>query len=249
MLGGVITWTAMVTAGLPMAVAMVAAIATCFMGGVFVQRSLYHRLSNEDHVIVLAATIGVSMIVKDGATKIWGSETLVFPILFNEVWFIGDIAIRTHFVFIAFTAIMLIAFLHTVISRTRIGMAMRAVAESRSIAGMMGVNVQLMLALAFGLSYLLAATAGALIGPVHYIQTTGGTSMMIKGVAAAVLGGFGSLPGALLGGLLIGQIEALSAGFISSAFKDVIVFATFIVVLFFRPEGLLGEKRQGVSAI
>jgi branched-chain amino acid transport system permease protein len=128
-------------------------------------------------------------------------------------------------------------------------MAMRAVAESRSIAGMMGVNVQLMLALAFGLSYLLAATAGALIGPVHYIQTTGGTSMMIKGVAAAVLGGFGSLPGALLGGLLIGQIEALSAGFISSAFKDVIVFATFIVVLFFRPEGLLGEKRQGVSAI
>jgi branched-chain amino acid transport system permease protein len=249
MLGGVITWTAMVTAGLPMAVAMVAAIATCFVGGVFVQRSLYHRLSNEDHVIVLAATIGVSMIVKDGATKIWGSETLVFPILFNEVWFVGDIAIRTHFVFIAFTAIMLIAFLHTVISRTRIGMAMRAVAESRSIAGMMGVNVQLMLALAFGLSYLLAATAGALIGPVHYIQTTGGTSMMIKGVAAAVLGGFGSLPGALLGGLLIGQIEALSAGFISSAFKDVIVFATFIVVLFFRPEGLLGEKRQGVSAI
>lgn len=249
MLGGVITWTAMVTAGLPMAVAMVAAIATCFVGGVFVQRSLYHRLSNEDHVIVLAATIGVSMIVKDGATKIWGSETLVFPVLFNEVWFVGDIAIRTHFVFIALTAITLIAILHTVISRTRIGMAMRAVAESRSIAGMMGVNVQLMLALAFGLSYLLAATAGTLIGPVHYIQTTGGTSMMIKGVTAAVLGGFGSLPGALLGGLLIGQIEALSAGFISSAFKDVIVFATFIVVLFFRPEGLLGEKRQGVSAI
>ena len=80
-------------------------------------------------------------------------------------------------------------------------------------------------------TFLLGAAAGALIGPIHYIATTGGTTMMIKGVAAAVLGGFGSLPGALVGGLAIGLLEALSAGFVSSAFKDVIVFAVFIAVL------------------
>ena len=102
-----------------------------------------------------------------------------------------------------------------------------------------------MLAMAFGISYLLGAAAGALIGPIHYIATTGGTTMMIKGVAAAVLGGFGSLPGALVGGLAIGLLEALAAGFVSSAFKDVIVFAVFIGVLFFRPAGLLGARSAG----
>lgn len=249
MLGGVLAWTLTVSAGHAVVPSMIGALVICFVLGTVLQRTLYRRLTDEDHVIVLAATIGVSMILKDGATKIWGSETLIFPVLFSDVWFIGDIAIRVHFVYITAVAALLITLFHIVITRTRIGMAMRAVAENRSVAGMMGVNVQVMLAIAFGLSYLLASAAGALIGPIHYIQTTGGTAMMIKGVTAAVLGGFGSLPGALLGGLLIGQVEALSAGFISSAFKDVIVFATFIIVLFIRPEGILGEKRQGVSAL
>jgi branched-chain amino acid transport system permease protein len=249
MLGGVLAWTLTVSMGGAIVPSIIAGLPICFMIGVLLQRTLYRRLSDEDHVIVLAATIGVSMILKDGATKIWGSETLIFPVLFGDVWFVGDIAIRAHFVFITAVAALLIGLFHVVIVKTRVGMAMRAVAENRSVAGMMGVNVQAMLAIAFGLSYLLAAAAGALIGPVHYVQTTGGTAMMIKGVTAAVLGGFGSLPGAFVGGLLIGQVEALSAGFISSAFKDVIVFATFIVVLFIRPEGILGEKRQGVSAL
>jgi branched-chain amino acid transport system permease protein len=249
MLGGVLAWTLMVSMGGGLTLSVLAVLPACFVIGAILQRTLYRRLSDQDHVIVLAATIGVSMILKDGATKIWGSETLIFPVLFNDVWFVGDIAIRVHFVFITLVALGLIALFHLVVARTRVGMAMRAVAENRSVAGMMGVNVQRMLAVAFGLSYLLAAAAGALIGPIHYVQTTGGTAMMIKGVTAAVLGGFGSLPGALIGGLLIGQVEALSAGFISSAFKDVIVFATFIVVLFIRPEGILGEKRQGVSAL
>lgn len=249
MLGGVLAWTLTVIAGGAIVPSMIAVVLICFVIGTILQRTLYRRLTDEDHVIVLAATIGVSMIIKDGATKIWGSETLIFPVLFDDVWFVGDIAIREHFVFITAAAALLILAFHVAITRTRIGMAMRAVAENRSVAGMMGVNVQVMLAVAFGLSYLLAAAAGALIGPVHYIQTTGGTAMMIKGVTAAVLGGFGSLPGAMIGGLLIGQVEALSAGFISSAFKDVIVFGIFIVVLFVRPEGILGEKRQGVSAL
>jgi len=95
----------------------------------------------------------------------------------------------------------------------------------------------------------MAASAGALIGPIHYVATTGGTAMMVKGVTAAVLGGFGSLPGALVGGLAIGLIEALAAGYVSSSFKDVIVFGAFIALLLVRPQGLMGERRTGVSEL
>jgi branched-chain amino acid transport system permease protein len=249
MLGGILTWTFAVAAGLSLVVSMALALVVCAALGWLVERGLYFRLFDADHVIVLIATIGMSMILKDGATKIWGSETRVFPVLFVGTWHVGDLVIRTHFVFIIGAAVVLIAVFHAVIAWTRMGLALRAVAENRRVAAMMGVRVVRMLAIAFGISYLLGAAAGALIGPIHYIATTGGTTMMIKGVAAAVLGGFGSLPGALVGGLAIGLLEALAAGFVSSAFKDVIVFTVFIAVLFLRPAGLLGARAQGVSEL
>lgn len=249
MLGGILAWTFTVAAGLPLFVGMGLSLAICAVLGWLMERGVYFRLFDADHVIVLIATIGMSMILKDGATKIWGSETMIFPVLFSGTWHVGDIVVRTHFVFIIGSAVALIGVFHLLIARTRMGMALRAVAENRTVAAMMGVNVLRMLALAFGISYLLAAAAGALVGPIHYIATTGGTTMMIKGVAAAVLGGFGSLPGALVGGLVIGLLEAMAAGFISSAFKDVIVFAVFIAVLFVRPTGLLGEPPRGVSEL
>jgi branched-chain amino acid transport system permease protein len=249
MLGGILTWTFAVAAGLPLLPSMALALGVCGLLGWLVERGVYFRLFDADHVIVLIATIGMSMLLKDGATKVWGSETRVFPELFAGTWQLGDVVVRTHFVFIVGAAVGLIALFHALIAYTRTGLALRAVAENRRVAAMMGVRVVRMLALAFGISYLLGAAAGALIGPIHYVATTGGTTMMIKGVAAAVLGGFGSLPGALVGGLAIGLLEALAAGFVSSAFKDVIVFAVFIAVLLVRPSGLLGERAQGVSEL
>jgi branched-chain amino acid transport system permease protein len=247
MLGGVLTWTGVVVFGLPLWFGMSGALVVCALLGWLVERGVYFRLFDADHVIVLIATVGMSMIVKDGATKIWGSESLVFPILFSGTWRVGAVVIRTHHLFIMASAVVLIAAFQLLVTRTRVGMAMRAVAENRQVAAMMGVNVLRMLALAFGASYLLGAAAGALIGPIHYIATTGGSTMLVKGTAAAVLGGFGSLPGALAGGLLLGLVESLTAGFITSAFKDVVVFAIFIGVLLLRPSGLLGERTSGVA--
>lgn len=249
MLGGILTWTFAVVAGLPFLPSVALALGVSALLGWLVEWGVYFRLFDADHVIVLIATIGMSMLLKDGATKIWGSETMVFPELFAGTWQLGDVVVRTHFVFIIGAAVVLITVFHALLAYTRTGLALRAVAENRRVAAMMGVRVVRMLALAFGISYLLGAAAGALIGPIHYVATTGGTTMMIKGVAAAVLGGFGSLPGALAGGLAIGLIEALAAGFVSSAFKDVIVFAVFIAVLLLRPSGLLGERAQGVSEL
>jgi len=247
MLGGILAYTFVVLAGIPLVPSLVLTLALCALLGVLVERGIYFRLYNADHVIVLIATIGVSMILKDGATKIWGSETLIFPPMFEQVLVVGDVVIRLHFVVILACALGLIGSFHLLITRTRLGIALRAVAENREVAAMMGVNVVAMLSLAFGISYLMAAAAGALIGPIHYVATTGGTTMMVKGVAAAVLGGFGSLPGALVGGLAIGLIEAMAAGYVSSSFKDLIVFGLFIAVLYWRPQGLLGVKAHGIA--
>jgi branched-chain amino acid transport system permease protein len=188
MLGGILAWTFSVVAGIPLLLSFALTLPICAAIGAMVQRGVYFRLYDADHVIVLIATIGMSMILKDGATKIWGSETMVFPPVFDGVWIIGDIVIRTHFLFIIATALLLIAIFHLILSRTRMGIALRAVAENRDVAAVMGVNVLLFLSLAFAISYLMAAAAGALIGPIHYVATTGGTMMMIKGVTAAVLG-------------------------------------------------------------
>jgi branched-chain amino acid transport system permease protein len=245
MLGGVLVFTFVVLVGLPVVPAVVLTLIVCAALGYAIERGLYFRLYNADHVIVLIATIGMSMILKDGATRIWGSETMVFPATFDEVWRLGDVVIRVHFVFIVVTALLLIGLVHLLISRSRLGIALRAVAENREVAAMMGVNVVGLLGIAFAASYLMAAAAGALIGPIHYVATTGGTAMMIKGVAAAVLGGFGSMPGALVGGLVIGLVEAMAAGYISSAFKDLIIFSVFIGVLYVRPQGLFGQKPIG----
>ncbi len=249
MLGGILTWTFTVLAGIPIIPSMALAITIAAVLGFAIERGLYARLFNADHVVVLIATIGVSMILKDGATKIWGSETLVFPAWFDGIWVVGSVVVRVQFVFIIATALGLIALFHILLTSTRTGIALRAVAENRDVAAMMGVNVLRMLGLGFGTSYLMAASAGALIGPIHYVATTGGTAMMVKGVTAAVLGGFGSLPGALVGGLAIGLIEALAAGYVSSSFKDVIVFGAFIALLLVRPQGLMGERRTGVSEL
>jgi branched-chain amino acid transport system permease protein len=245
MLGGVLAFSFVVLVGLPVVPAIGLTLLICAALGYAIERSVYVRLYKADHVIVLIATIGMSMILKDGATKIWGSETMIFPVLFEGVWVLGDVVIRQQFVFIMLAAASIILVFHLLISRTRLGIALRAVAENREAAAMMGVNVVALLGIGFAVSYLMAAAAGALIGPVHYVATTGGTAMMIKGVTAAVLGGFGSLPGALIGGLVIGLVEALAAGYVSSAFKDVIVFGVFIAVLYVRPQGLIGQRPTG----
>ncbi len=249
MIAGLVAWTLTVAGGLPIVPSMGIAVLVAAAVGFLVQRSVYVRLADKDHVIVLLATIGMSMILRDGATKIWGTDTFVFPAPFQGTWVIGEIVVRTHFLFIVSGAATLILVFNPVLKRSRIGLAMRAVAENREVAAMMGVSVLALLAIAFSISYLMGAAAGVLIAPIHYIAATGGTGMMIKGITAAVLGGFGSLSGALVGGLLIGIVEAMTAGFISSAFKDVVVFGVFVAVLYARPQGLLGKRRQGISEL
>ena len=148
------------------------------------------------------------------------------------------------YVWIVAAALVLMLTLNLLLKKTRIGLAMRAVAYNKDIAYLSGVNVPMMISLIFGIGCALGAAAGVLIGPINYVQVMMGIGVLIKAFAAAVVGGFGSLPGAILGGLLVGVVESLGAGFISGTYKDVYAFILLIVVLMVKPSGILGVEAK-----
>jgi branched-chain amino acid transport system permease protein len=153
---------------------------------------------------------------------------------------VGDISLPMSYVWIIGTAFVLMAALNFVLRKTMLGLAMRAVAHNKDIAYLAGVNVPLMISVTFGVACALGAAAGVLIGPINYVQVQMGIGILVKAFAAAVVGGFGSLPGAVLGGVMVGIVESLGAGFISGTYKDVYAFVLLIGVLMIRPSGLLG---------
>jgi branched-chain amino acid transport system permease protein len=128
------------------------------------------------------------------------------------------------------------------VSRTKTGRAIRAVAQNRGAATLMGVNANAVAYVVFGMSSALGVAGGALVGAMLALAPGLGENLVIKGFAVLILGGLGSIPGAILGGLVLGVSESLAAGYISSSYKDVIAFAVMIIVLLFRPEGLMGKK-------
>jgi branched-chain amino acid transport system permease protein len=148
------------------------------------------------------------------------------------------------YVWIVAAALVFMLGLNLLLRRTMLGLAMRAVAYNKDIAYLSGVNVPLMISLIFGIGCALGAAAGVLIGPINYVQVQMGIGILIKAFAAAVVGGFGSLPGAVLGGLLVGVVESLGAGFISGTYKDVYAFVLLVVVLMVKPSGILGIEAK-----
>ena len=154
--------------------------------------------------------------------------------------FLGNIALPKNYLYILICALVLMTVLHTFLTRTKLGLAVRAVAYNKDTSYLMGVNVPVMISLIFGVACAMAAAAGVLIGPINYVQIEMGYLMLLKAFAAAVVGGFGSLPGALLGGIVVGLFETLCAGYLIASYKDIYAFLLLITVLMVRPTGLLG---------
>src|SRR5262249_5463739 len=152
--------------------------------------------------------------------------------------------LRMSYAWIVAAAVVLMLGLNLVLKKTMLGLAMRAVAYNKDIAYLSGVNVPLMISVIFGIGCALGAAAGVLIGPINYVQVLMGISVLIKAFSAAVVGGFGSLPGAILGGLLGGGGESLGGGVIVGTYKDVYGFILLIVVLLLKPAGLLGVEAK-----
>jgi len=242
--------------GLPPALVMLAgllvAIPLCVLLAVGMERIAYRPLRGAPRLAPLITAIGVSIILQNLAMMIWGRSYFSFPSFLNVTTYeFAGASITDLQVLIVLLAAALMAGLLWIVKRTRLGLAMRATSQNIAVAGLMGVDANRIIVAAFAIGAALAAVAGLMVssyyGIAHYYM---GFMLGLKAFTAAVLGGIGHLGGAMLGGLLLGLIEALGAGYIGdftggvfgSNYQDVFAFFVLIAVLMFRPSGLLGEK-------
>ncbi len=232
--------------GMSYPVLLLAAMLLTGMIGVAIERVFYRRLTRAGGGYTFAGMgmiicgFGMSIVLQNVAYLIWGAKPVPFPVSFGMPVEIGEVALPRSYLWIVGAALILMAALHAFLKHTRVGLAVRAVAHNKEIAYLMGINVPLMISVLFGIGCALAAAAGVLVGPINYVQVLMGIGILIKAFAAAVVGGFGSLPGAVLGGLLVGVTESLGAGYLSGNYKDIYAFVLLILVLMIRPSGLLG---------
>ena len=256
MVGAYICFYAVNAYHLPPVVGVLAAVAVCTALGVIVEKLAYRPLRSAPSLAVLITAIGVSYFLQNAALLLWSSNPKVFPLFFvsrsagedgSEVVKQGlelggvSISYATIVTILACVAIMLALTWFT--GRTKLGKAMRACSEDKGAAQLMGIDVNATISLTFAIGSGLAAVAGVLLcSSYRNLVPTTGSMPGIKAFTAAVFGGIGSIPGALLGGLLLGVLEIFAKAYISTKISDAIVFAALIAVLLVKPSGLLGRE-------
>ncbi len=202
------------------------------------------RRNNGLPISALLCTVGMQILINSGIILVYGSKTKKFPNIFefNRIN-IGLATVSTIQIIILVTAIVIMIILTLLIKKTKFGFGMRSIAQNSNAAKMMGVKVDKIITYTFFISTSVSAISGVLVA-LYYRSVEGSMATVVgsKAFAAAILGGIGELPGAVIGGLIIGILEALVCGYISSGYRDAIAFAVLIIVLIIRPEGILGKK-------
>ena len=244
MVGAYAVITAVFTMGLPPFIAILIRIALWALLGIVIEFLAYRPLRQAQPLAVLITAIGVSYLLQNLALLIYGSEQKAFPtIVALPTVHIGGVYIDgITLATLVVTAVIMVA-LSLFINKTRMGKAMRAVSEDKEAAELMGISVNRTITVTFAIGSALAGVAAIFYGAAYtYIRPTTGAMPGIKAFTAAVFGGIGSIPGAMLGGILLGVIEQLSKTYISTLWADAIVFGVLVVVLVVKPTGLLGKK-------
>ena len=259
MIGAMVAYSvigALAPAGLPPLVLVLlatgCAVPACMLIGYAMERIAYRPLRGAPRLAPLITAIGISIILQHVAMMVWSRNPLAFPqVVKVQTYAIGGATISNVQVAIMAISLAMMAGLAALVYRTRLGTAMRATAQNPQVAGLMGIDADRVVALTFVIGAALAAVAGVMVatyyGIAHY---TMGSQLGLKAFCAAVLGGIGNVPGAMLGGVLLGLVEALGAGYIGdltgnvfgSNYQDVFAFIVLIGVLVLRPSGLLGER-------
>ncbi len=246
MIGAFVIYTSVVSAGLNPVIGVLIAMVFCTVLGMLIERLAYKPLRQATSLAVLITAIGVSYFLQNIALLVFGSDTKQFSSVVNlEPVSLanGELVISGEtIVTIAVSVVIMIA-LYLFVNKTKPGKAMLAVSEDKGAAQLMGINVNGTIALTFAIGSALAAVAGALLCSSYpALSPYTGSMPGIKAFVAAVFGGIGSIPGAMIGGILLGIIENLSKAYISSQLSDAIVFAVLILVLLIRPTGIMGKK-------
>lgn len=248
MVGGFAVFTAMNSLHMNPALSVVFAMLVCTVLGVVIERVAYRPLRGATPLAVLITAIGVSYLLQNAAQLIFGASPKSFHsvVSVKTLTLAGGKLVITGETIVTIAACIIIMILLTLfINKTKAGKAMLAVSEDRGAAQLMGVNVNATIALTFAIGSALAAIAGALLCSAYPTLTpTTGAMPGIKAFVAAVFGGIGSIPGAFIGGILLGIIEILSKAYLNPQLSDAIVFAILIVVLVIKPTGILGKKKN-----
>jgi branched-chain amino acid transport system permease protein len=243
MLGTFLGVTTIVVMHLPAALAYPLAIAGMACFGVIFYFVIHLPLQKRPVVAVIIGTVAVGIAMQNLALLIWGPFPVRIPSPFGDaVVSVGSSVVTVHaLATIAITAV-LIAGLYLLLYRTGIGKAMRAIAQDLETARLLGLPVTLLLGFAWVLAAVLASFAGLLVAPMWFADVNMGDPIALKAFAASIIGGFGSVPGAIVGGLAVGLVEILGASYISSTYKDLLAFGIMILFLLVRPQGIFGER-------
>ena len=231
---------------LALLIATLAAMVACMITSFLVERLAYRPLRHAPKLAPLITAIGVSFILQALAMQFWGREHFPFPDVFpaDRINLFGNVGITMREIIIMVVSVIMMGGLFVLVNHTKLGRAMRATSENVNVTALMGVNPNRVISATFMIGAALAAVAGILFasnygGKVHFYM---GFIPGMKAFIAAVLGGIGNIPGALVGGLALGLVEAMGAGYISAEYEDVFAFVVLVVVLIFRPSGLLGQR-------
>ncbi|MEO8509114.1 MAG: branched-chain amino acid ABC transporter permease [Betaproteobacteria bacterium] len=243
MIGGM-SMVSLTALGLPTGVAIAGAVAIAAVVGLLLEKFAIARARGADVVTLIIITIGASIFLRGIAQLVWDKGLHALPPLSgdNPIALFGA-TIVPQSLWVLGVTVVIVSALSWFFGSTRLGKAMLATSHNRLAAQLVGIDIGIVLFASFGLAAALGAVAGVLIAPITFTSYDVGVMLGLKGFAAAILGGLGSFPGAIAGGLALGLLESFGAGFVSSAYKDVIAFLIMLAVLFFRPDGLLGALR------
>ena len=242
MLGGLIMVLLHVGMGLPLIAAFPATIIIVTLVGMLLDRLAISPIRRPTVLSLIIATIAASILLKGAAMFIWGKDPYDLPAFSgrNPINFLGAVIQPQYFWVIGFLIITVIV-LTLFFEKTILGKAMSACADNPDAASLVGINVKQMILLSFALSAAIGAVAGIVVTPISLMEYDRGAMLAVKGFGAAVLGGLGSFPGAIIGGLILGAIESLGAGLISSGYKDAFALIVLMLVLFYKPSGIFGD--------
>lgn len=244
MIGAFAGFYSATTLKLPLIPTLLVAMAVSSLAGIIIEKIAYKPLRNSPRITLLITAIGVSLLLQNSMRILVGSDPKPFPDLINAgALNIGAVQIQWKTILMFLVSALLVLVLQFIVYKTKLGKAMRAASQDIEAASLMGINVNNTISFTFALGSALAGIAGVLVA-ISYPSITPYIGVMpgLKSFVAAVLGGIGSIPGALVGGLLIGILETLSKAYISTSFSDAIVFGILILILLIKPSGLLGKK-------
>ena len=229
--------------GLPYLVALPLAVVLMAGFGVLFAGATYWPLRHRGQLPVIISTIGASIFLANIVLVLYGPSPEVLPGLFDNPGFeVGGVFMDSQYITIIVVATLMVVLQYLIFEKTLLGKKLQATSQDKEMASLLGIPVAVMILITFGYSAALGGLAGVLVAPVLFVSVGMGALISLKAFAANIIGGFGNIPGAILGGLALGLVETFGAAFISVPYKDAIAFALLLLFLLIRPQGLFGEK-------